>query len=142
MERRRTRQPPARPLVLLADGHADTCDLYAESLACFGFEVLTVADGENAFEHAWKAHPDVIVTKVCLPELDGWHLIRDVKHDARTRNIPVVIVTTDDRRDARSRANQEACSAFLLKPCLPEDLAETLRQVVAHADARHRSPSG
>jgi len=101
---------------------------------------LTVADGANAFHHAWTTHPDVIVTEVCLPEPDGWHLIRDVERDARTRNIPVVIVTTDDRTDARIRASQEGCSAFLLKPCLPEDLAETLRQVVDHAHADAQTP--
>ena len=132
MERRRQRHRPIKPLVLLVDGHDDTRELYAVSLTRFGFETSTVDSGENPYQQAWKIHPDVIVMEVSLPELDGWNFIRDVKHDPRTRDIPVVIVTSDGR--ARERAIREGCSAFLLKPCVPEDLAATLRRVLTSSD--------
>jgi two-component system cell cycle response regulator DivK len=135
MERRRPPRPPNRPLVLLADGHADTRELYAVALRCFGFETATVSDGEDAYSHAWQTHPDIIVTEVSLPGLDGWDFIRDVKRDPRTRDIPVVIVTSDARSPARERATREGCAAFLVKPCLPDQLATELRGVLYQTPA-------
>src|SRR5882724_10375686 len=112
-ERRRPRRHPARPLVLLADGHADTCELYATALRSFGFETTTVTDGAKAFAQAWLLHPDVIVTELSIPGFSGWEFIRDVKRDPRTRGIPVVIVTSDGLARAREQAIREGCSAFL-----------------------------
>jgi CheY-like chemotaxis protein len=140
IERRHQRRPPTRPLVLLADGHADTCELYATSLSTLGFETTTVSSGADAFAQAWQTHPDIIVTEVSLPELDGWEFIRDVRRDPRTRDIPVVIVTSDGQARARERADQEGCSAFVLKPCLPEDLAMTLRGVLNEWYAHDHAP--
>jgi CheY-like chemotaxis protein len=141
MERRRPRHTAARPLVLLADGHADTRELYATALKYFGFQTTTVGDGAQAFAQAWHVHPDVIVTEVSVPGFSGWEFIRDVRRDPRTRDIPIVIVTSDALAGARERADQEGCSAFLLKPCLPEDLAVTLRAVVSTQAHDHASSS-
>lgn len=131
MECRGFREPPARPLVLVADSHNDTCELYAISLQAFGFETTTVRDGVDAYAHVSQMHPDVIVTEISLPRLDGWEFIREVKRNARTREIPIVIVTTDGQPAARERAKQEGCAAFLLKPCVPDLLATRLRDVLS-----------
>ena len=130
MERRSPRHPPTKPLVLLVDGHDDTRELYAVSLKRFGFETTTAGDGANPYQQAWTIHPDVIVTEVFLPEFDGWDFIREVKHDPRTRDIPVVILTSDAWTPARERAQREGCAAFLVKPCPPDQLASELRQVL------------
>src|ERR1051326_8704611 len=95
MERRRPRQPPLRPLVLLADGHADTRELYATALRSLGFETTTVSYGGEAFAQAWRLRPDVIVTELSGPGFGSWELIRDVQRHPRTRDIPIVIVTGD-----------------------------------------------
>src|SRR5215212_4119378 len=140
MERRRTRQPPRRPLVLLADSQVDTRELYAKTLRSFDFETTMVGDGEDVYVEAWRTHPDIIVTELWLPRPDGWNFIRDIKHDPRTRDIPVVILTGDGQAHARERADQEGCSAFVVKPCLPEDLALTLREVLTRAHADDHAP--
>ena len=130
MERRHPRQPPTRPLVLVADGHADTRELYAASLQSCGFDTTTVGDGANVYAQAWQTHPDVIVTEVVLPQLDGWDVIRGIKGDPRTRDIPIVIVTSDGHPAVRERAQREGCAAFLVKPCVPDHLAMELRAVL------------
>ena len=66
--------------------------------------------------------------ELSLPELDGWNVIRDLKNDARTREIPVVILTSD--RLARERASREGCAAFFVKPLLPDHLATELKHVL------------
>ena len=130
LERRLPAPPPIKPLVLLVDGHDDTRELYAISLKRFGFETSTVDGGADPYQQTWKIHPDVIVMEVSLPEFEGWNFIRDVKHDPRTRDIPVVILTSDAWTLARERAQREGCAAFLVKPCLPDQLASKLRDVL------------
>jgi len=130
MERRHTRTPPARPLVLIADGHDDTLELYAVALEPFGFETETVDDATQGFDRAWKTHPDVIVTEVSLPGRDGWSLVGDLKRNPRTRDIPVVVLTGRIEPSVRERAEREGCAAVLLKPVLPEQLAGALRRVL------------
>jgi two-component system, cell cycle response regulator DivK len=142
MERRRPRRPPAHPLVLLVDGHADTRELYTDALRCFGFETETVDDFADAYARAWQTHPDAIATEVPLSMDSGWKFIQDLQRDPRTRGIPVVVVTSDARAIVRERAEQEGCAAFLLKPCLPDVLATTLRDVLTiRVQAHDRIPA-
>ena len=130
-ERRRARrQRPARPLVLLIEGHADTRDLYTTALPPFGFEIHAIDGVADAYAQAWHTHPDVIAIEIASADF-SWTVIQDFKRDARTRDIPVVIVTSQGQRAMRERAAREGCAAFLMKPCLPEDLARTLRDVLS-----------
>jgi CheY-like chemotaxis protein len=132
MERRRPRTPPARPLVLIVDGHEDTRELYAITLPVFGSETLSIADEAGAFARAWQSHPDIIVTEIAFPHRhDGFHLLEDLKRDARTRDIPVVVLTSFAEKEVRDQAEREGCAAIFFKPFLPEDLAQALRELLA-----------
>jgi CheY-like chemotaxis protein len=130
MDRRRPRNRPSRPLVLVVDDHDDTRELYVQSLALFGFEAIGAADREQACRQAWQVHPDIVVTDLELRGDDGWQLIQDLQRDARTREIPVVVVTGHATPSWRERAEQEGCAGFFVKPCLPDELATGLRHVL------------
>ena len=138
MDRRPPRKPPTQPLVLIVDGHQDTRDLYTVALPPLGFDVMAVADSAEAYSRAWESHPDIIVTELALRHRDGWELLRSLKGDPRTRDIPVVVLTGDGEQPVRNRAAREGCAAFFGKPCLPEDLAVELRHVLnRHASNEH-----
>src|SRR6266567_2660882 len=140
MDRRRQRNPPARPLVLIVDGHEDTRALYALALSGMGFDVMPASDSEDGYFRAWTTHPDVIVTEVAITPIDGWTFVRDLKDDPRTRDIPVVILTGHGEASVRERAEREGCSALFVKPCLPEQLAVGLRDLVQrNGSAAHAS---
>jgi CheY-like chemotaxis protein len=59
-----------------------------------------------------------------------WQLIYDLERDARTRDIPVVVVTGRAAPSLRERAEREGCAGFFVKPCLPDELAAELRHVL------------
>jgi CheY-like chemotaxis protein len=128
MDRRHPRNPPTRPLVLVVAGHEDTRTLYALALSADGFEVVPLADGAEAFDRAWKIHPDIIVIDLPMPNCDGSDFLHALNQNPRTRNIPVVGVSGDVRRSPGERGC--AFAAFFLKPCLPDTLAAGLRQVL------------
>lgn len=131
MDRRHPGNIPSRPLVLVVDDHADTRELYVQGLMAFGFEAIAGADSEEASRRAWDVHPDIVVTDLALRDCgDGWQLLHDLRREARTREIPVVVLTGHDAPSLRERAEHEGCAGFFVKPCLPDELATKLRHVL------------
>jgi CheY-like chemotaxis protein len=117
-----------RPLVLIVDDNADTRDLYALGLNFAGFRTLLAADGTAGFSRARNARPDVVVTELSLPGIDGWELVRRLRAHPQTCSIPVVIVTGWTTPTILDRAQDLGTVQVLIKPCLPEALAHELRR--------------
>lgn len=139
MEHRRPRNPPMRPLVLIVDGHEESLALYAIGLSAMGFDVLAAKDGAQAFTKAWEIHPDIIVTELPMPDCDGWEFLQRLKGNPRTRDVPVVAVSGHVQQSVRERAQHDGFAALFWKPCMPDQLAEGLRQVLggnAYAQAQ------
>jgi CheY-like chemotaxis protein len=130
MDRRRPRNPPTRPLVLVVDDHDDTRELYVQGFVLFGFEAIGAADREEAYRRARDFHPDIVVTDLTLRDGDGWQLVEGLKREPRTRDIPVVVLTGDAAPSLRERAEHQGCAGFFVKPCLPDELATELRHVL------------
>src|SRR5882672_8458159 len=89
-------RPRLRRLVLLVDDCQDTRELYAEYLELSGFDVKEAEDGIVAIDEAVRVRPDVIVMDMSLPRLDGREAARQLRADARTRNIPLVLISGYD----------------------------------------------
>jgi CheY-like chemotaxis protein len=88
-----------KPLVLIIEDEPSAARLlrtYAESM---DVEVAVANDGERGLVAARERLPDAIVLDVLLPGIDGWEVLRELKSDATTRNIPVIIVTIVDERE-------------------------------------------
>jgi len=141
MDRRHPRNLPSRPLVLIVEGHDDTRALYAIALMGMGFEVIASSESDDGYRRAWNTHPDIIVTELALRQHDGLALLRELKDDARTRDIPVVVLTGDDRALVRERVAHDGGAACLLKPCMPDTLAAALRRVLAATTVGEHLPS-
>jgi two-component system, cell cycle response regulator DivK len=119
-----------RPLVLIVDDHDDTREMYMESLALLGFQTAGANGCADACRSASARHPDIIVTDLTLGDGVGWDLQHRLKDDAATRDIPVVVLTGHSEASFRERAEREGCAAFVVKPCLPDELATELERVV------------
>ena len=130
MDRRRPRNPPTRPLVLVVDDYDDTRELYVQSFVLFGFETIAAADCDEAYRRAWEFHPDIVVTDLTLRDGDAWQLVQDLKREPRTRHIPVVLLTGHTASSLRERAEHEGCAGFFVKPCSPDELATEVRHVL------------
>jgi CheY-like chemotaxis protein len=128
-----TRVEPAmssQPLVLIVDDDDDTRELYVEALGLRGFDTIDAADCQQARQQAYDWYPDVVVTDLTLRGNDGWQLIQELTSDPRTRDIPVVLLTGDAQPTSRARAAQAGCAGYVVKPCLPDELAAELRHVL------------
>jgi len=116
------------PKILLVNCF-DERAMYAEYLEHVGWHPVQACEVDEAFATALVVQPDVVVTDMVLPNLgrDGLNLIRQLRANPRTERVCIIVVsglvTPVDRRDAESAG----ADVFLMKPCLPQDLAHEIR---------------
>jgi CheY-like chemotaxis protein len=118
-----------RRLVLLVDDCQDTRELYAEYLELSGFDVKEADDGIVAINEAVRVKPDVIVMDMSLPRLDGHEAARKLRADARTKSIPLVMISGYDADNLPH--NDGLWDHYLGKPCPPEELVTVIGRLVA-----------
>ncbi len=117
--------------ILIVDDQPDHVEMYRFALEHAGFVVDEAVTGNAALARVRSTRPDAIVLDVRLPDIDGWHVCRELKADPDTARIPIIILTAAASPTLGERAAQAGCAAHLLKPCYPEDLTQTVRQVLA-----------
>jgi CheY-like chemotaxis protein len=127
------------PLILLVEDHQDTRQMYAEFLG-IGYHVVTANDGEQALQ-AVRAHlPDLLITDLSLPRLDGFELMREVRRDPAIGRIPIICLSGHGGDAYEAEARQAGCDRLLLKPCMPDKLAEVAAELLRDA-AKQRGNS-
>jgi len=94
------------------------------------FAVTGASDGVAGLEKITQQLPDCAVIDVKMPGLDGYQLVRILRGDPTTRMIPLVIMTALAQDKDRFAGLASGADAFLTKPVLPQDLANTLLQVI------------
>jgi len=124
--------------VLLVEDHADTRQMYAEFLGV-QFDVITAVDGEDALKALSIHVPDVIVTDLSLPGIDGFELIARVRADATFESVPIICLSGYGGYEHDNRARVAGCDRLLQKPCMPDELAAIVSDVIAHAATRRKN---
>src|SRR5204863_10023662 len=106
-----------------------------DSAHAAGFKVLVAMRGEEALDLARQLHPTAISLDVFLPDLLGWTVLSQLKHDPTTRHIPVQMLTLDeDRQHGLARG----AFAFLTKPASAEGLDQALARIKEYSSPRRR----
>jgi EAL domain-containing protein (putative c-di-GMP-specific phosphodiesterase class I) len=117
----------AKARVLLVDDEPELLQAASRILRRAGYDVETCANGADALERMLKSNPDVIVSDINMPRMDGIELLRKVRE--RDLDLPVVLLTSQPTLDTAVLGIQFGAHRYLLKPVSPE----ALTQVVRHA---------
>jgi DNA-binding response OmpR family regulator len=114
--------------VLVFDPDVDTAEMYGVGLELAGFRACLASSDAEALTVLRQQHPAAVIADLGSGDGEGWALIQSLRADCTTRDIPVVVLT--GRTDARigRRAAELGCAALLVKPCLPDALAEVVRE--------------
>jgi CheY-like chemotaxis protein len=118
----------ARPLLLLVEDYSDTRQMYAEFLSG-SFDVFQAADGQEALTFLETRVPALVITDLTLPGIDGFELIRQMRGNDSTRQVPVICLSGHGGPAHEQRAREVGCDCLLEKPCAPEALARTAREL-------------
>ena len=128
--RRRCRSPRRgrAPRIVWADDNRDMRE-YVRRLLAGRYDVEAVADGSEALAAARRARPDLILSDVMMPKLDGQQLTRAVRADPSLREVPVVLLSARAGEEARIEALKEGADDYVVKPF-------SARELLARIDSR------
>ena len=126
-------RPPVPPLLLLVDDNDDTRDLFALVLTDAGFKVEQAINGADALERMKVSLPDVVVSDLRMPVMDGLALCRAIRRDDRAARIPVIGVSCNTSAESITEAQAAGFDSLLPKPCDVDRLLTEIRSQVARA---------
>jgi CheY-like chemotaxis protein len=112
--------------VLLVEDDRDTREMYSEYLSYSGMTVTEAATGVRALEQVKRQMPDVVVTDIAMPEMDGLELSRRLRQHLPTRDLPIIAVSGQ----ATDRAREAGADVVLDKPCEPDTLLHVIERVL------------
>jgi CheY-like chemotaxis protein len=122
-----------KAMILVVERDPHVRALESHFLHQAGYAVGFAQDGSSALEEARRTIPDILITEILVPTLDGLALCRRLKMDARTRDIAIVIFSI---LAASGRAREAGADAFLLKPLAEHTLVDTVRRLLEARTAR------
>lgn len=104
------------PLILIIEDDKGTLDSYALASETAEYEVIKAVNGTEGLELARRQRPDLIISDINLPGMDGWNLLKTIRTDENLANVQFVLIT-GNLRDNRSREGMErGADDFLRKP--------------------------
>jgi signal transduction histidine kinase len=124
-----------RPRVLVVDDNADLRQ-YIAALLAPSYVVETAPDGAAALESIRAGAPDLVISDVMMPRLDGVGLVRELRAQARTASLPVVLLSARAGEEAAVEGLDAGCDDYLLKPFSARELLARVRTHVQLARAR------
>lgn len=117
--------------ILVAEDERDIRDLVAFTLRFSGYEVVTVANGQEAVESALAELPDLILMDVRMPIMTGYEACKKMKADDRIQGIPVVFLSAKGQEAEIRIGLDVGASDYLLKPFSPMELTERVKDLLA-----------
>ena len=120
-------------IVLVAEDDPHALSGYVEFLSTAGFVAYGRGDGREALSTALEIVPDIVVTDIAMPGLDGFALAAALRADSLTRHVPILGMTAHWTSDTQSNGQRAGFSAMLLKPCLPTHLLAEIERVLQSA---------
>ena len=129
-----SQSPP--PLVLIVEDDLATRAFYREVLTLSGFRTLDAHNGHQALEKAREELPNVVLTDLAVPGMDGFELCRAMKQSAQLRDIPILAVTGhSEYLGDPHRFRKAGIDQLLIKPCEPDLLVQEVWRLLREAAA-------
>lgn len=108
--------------ILIIEDEPNIRELLADLLADAGYSISLAADGPSGLREAIQVGPGVIVLDLGLPLMDGFEVLRQLKDQPVTRDIPVLVVSAHAQRQDQQRALDSGASDFIVKPWDPGEV--------------------
>lgn len=118
-------------LILTVDDSVTIRELLLFELSGLGYRVTQAEDGINGLEKLALEPPDLIITDITMPRMDGIGFIQNVRGDERYKTTPILVLTTESDPDIKDRAKRAGATGWIVKPFDPRKLAEAIRKVTA-----------
>lgn len=115
--------------ILAVDDSRTMRDLLRAALAPHGFDIQLANDGEHGLEMLASVAPDVIITDINMPKLDGFGFIKGVRARAGLQRTPILVLTTESATELKERARSAGATGWIVKPFDETKLVAAVRRV-------------
>lgn len=122
--------------ILIVDDEQDILDLLEFNLATEGYEIKTATDGEKAIELSESYKPDLIILDIMLPGKDGWEVIRELRKNEETEDIPVIFLTAKDSEIDEVVGLELGAEDYIIKPISIRKLQARIKRVIRSSEQR------
>src|ERR1043165_2057670 len=116
--------------ILVIDDQRANAEMLAEALRGRGYDVVSLNEGQAALEEIARTRPDLVISDILMPGMDGYELCRRLRAQAATALLPVVLVTSLDAHGERGRGREAGADDFLSKPVNWEELFARVRSLL------------
>lgn len=117
--------------VLTVDNFRTMREMLRLALTDVGYRVIQAEDGVHGLEVLATETPDVIVTDINMPRMDGFGFIEEVRGDPQYRSLPILVLTTESDAEKKNRARMAGATGWIVKPFNPVKLVDAIRRVAA-----------
>jgi len=122
--------------ILIVDDEEDVLELVRYNLDRNGYQVQTASSGEEALTKARKRLPDLIILDLMLPGIDGLEVCRQLKRDAKTDHIPIIMLTAKGEEADIVTGLELGADDYVTKPFSPKVLNARVRRILHRATSR------
>jgi DNA-binding NarL/FixJ family response regulator len=123
--------------LLVVDDDPGLLRAVAETLRAEGYEVSAARRGAEALVRIAESLPDLIVSDIRMPGMDGYELVRNLRSSPRTKLIPIVFLTAKDETADRIAGFRSGVDAYLTKPFEPDELVAVVASILKRVESTH-----
>ncbi len=118
--------------ILIIDDEEDFCYFVKKNLeAISNYEIITTTKGKKGIQIARKKKPDLILLDIMMPGIDGLEVLKRLKKNENTQNIPVIMLTAKDEDESKIRALGSFCDDYIVKPVENVELKGKIHKVLS-----------
>ena len=115
--------------ILTVDDSRMMREMLLSVLSKAGFTVIQAEDGIDGLEALSRSNPDVIITDINMPKLDGYGFIEGVRRGDRHRATPIIVLSTESSAEKKNRAREAGATGWIVKPFQADTLIDVIRRV-------------
>lgn len=113
--------------VLVVDDEVDIVNLLVDDLSEDGFEVISADNGATALEQVYREQPDIILLDLMMPVLTGYEVLRELRSDPTTQNLPVIVLTAMSPTEGEQAAMRFGANHYVTKAWEPGTLQAVIK---------------
>jgi DNA-binding response OmpR family regulator len=117
--------------ILLVEDDPFLLSMYSVKFELENFTVVTAEDGEKGLSMAKKDDPDIILLDIMLPKMDGFEVLKELKKDDITKNIPIILLTNLSQKKEVSQGLSLGADDYLIKAhFMPSEVVEKIKKII------------